>query len=448
MDWRFLVYNLVLLVFSPLILLYLLWRTARGKPPLAPLERLGFVPAAAATLAAQEDPVVWFQACSVGEVSAAAPIIHCLRQIEPLCYVVLTTTTPTGREAAVRRGIEADSVFYFPFDLPFVVGNALAAVKPDLLVMVETELWPNVLATARSVGVRTAVANGRISDRAYPKDRAIKPILAWAISNLERVLVQSDKDGERFVALGANPDRVAVLGNTKFDEEMPVVSEAEGAKLRLDLGLPAEAPVLVAGSTRPGEEEQILNAFELLRADHRDLQLILAPRHPERGDVVERLVLDRGYAAYRRSRALQAEEGVAPEPGTGAQVRVVILDTIGELTRFYSLATVVFVGGSLVPWGGHNILQPIALGKPTLMGPWMHNQQDLADIALRAEAAVTVRDAAELAQVAGRIISSPREQQAFAARGAAMFETQRGASRRYAEELAQMLAGIGRHAPA
>ena len=352
---------------------------------------------------------------------------------------MLSTTTPTGREAAERRHIEVDSLLYFPFDLPFVVGSALGAVKPDLLVMVETELWPNVLATARSMGVRTAVVNGRISDRAFPRDRAIRPLMAWIMDSLERILVQSDKDAERFAALGADPARLEVLGNTKFDEDLPTVSAAEAALLRLELSLPEDAPVLVAGSTREGEEERVLDAFVLMRETHRDLQLIIAPRHPERGEAVERLVMDRGFAAYRRSRAVQEDDVVSSEPGLGAQVRVVILDTIGELTRFYSLATVAFVGGSLVPWGGHNILQPIALDKPTVMGPHMHNQQDIADIALRAQAAVMVSDAEELARVASGIISSPAEQSLLITRGRAMLDAQRGASRRYAERLAAML---------
>jgi 3-deoxy-D-manno-octulosonic-acid transferase len=443
-DWRFILYNLLLVLLSPLLVLYLLWRVVvKGKSRAGLRERLGLVPESAAALAAHEDPVIWFQACSVGEVGALAPIIRVFRELEPLCHIVLSTTTTTGREAAERRRVEVDSLIYFPFDLPFVVGTALTAVKPDLLVMVETELWPNILAAARSMGVRTAVINGRISDRAYPRDRLARPIISWAMDNLQHVLVQSDRDAERFRALGAAPAKVEVLGNAKFDEELPVVSAAEAAKLRLELGLPDRAPVLVAGSTREGEEEKVLDAFELMREQDRDLQLIIAPRHPERGEAVERLVMDRGYAAYRRSRAVQEEAAFTPEPQLGPQVRVVILDTIGELTRFYSLATVVFVGGSLVPWGGHNILQPIALGKPTLMGPHMHNQQDIADIALRAQAAVTVRDAGELAEAASRIIASPAEQELLVARGRAMLESQRGASRRYAERLARMLEEAG-----
>lgn len=442
MDWRLLAYNLLLLVLSPLIVLYVLWRAiVKGKSRQGFLERLGRVPPEAAELAHHNDPVVWFQACSVGEVAAVEPVIHALRELEPMAHIVLSTTTSTGYELARKRGLELDALTYFPFDLPFVVGHALRSVKPDALIMVDTELWPNILATARAEGIATAVINGRISDRAFPRDLAVRPVMAWVMSNLDQVLAQSDRDADRFRRLGAAPEQVRVFGNSKFDEEMPIVSEAEGAKLRLELGLDPDAPVLVAGSTREGEEEKVLAAFEALRHDHLNAQLVIAPRHPDRGDHIEQLVLEHGFSVHRRSRALADPESAARELAPTSQVRVVILDTIGELTRVYSLATVVFVGGSLVPWGGHNILQPIALGKPTLMGPHMHNQQDLADIALAEGAAITVRDSAELAEVAGRIMASEGERQLLATRGQAMLERNRGAARRYAEAVSALLPG-------
>ena len=439
-DWRFILYNAFLVVLSPIALLYLLWRlVVRGKSREGFKERLGFVPPEAAELGGHEDPVVWFQACSVGEVAAVEPIINALREAEPLAHVVLSTTTPTGRNMAKRKQLDVDALVYFPFDVPFALNRAMSAIRPNMLVMVDTELWPNTMAVARRNGIRTAVVNGRISDRAYPKDRAIRPLMAWTLSNIERVLAQSERDAERFCALGAPPDRVQVLGNAKFDEDMPAVSPAEASKLRIDLGLPAEAPVLVAGSTREGEDEKVLDAFELLHQEHRDLQLIIAPRHPERGDNIERLVVERGYAAFRRSRSSEASASGADDEAAESQVCVVILDTIGELTKVYALATVVFVGGSLVPWGGHNILQPIAQGKPTLMGPWMHNQQDIADIAEQEQAAVTVHSPEELAEAVGRIIGSEAERELLAARGQAMLQKHGGAARRCAQELVELL---------
>ncbi len=437
LDWRYWTYNLLLLVLSPLLLLYLLWRlVVKGKSRKGFGERLGSVPPEAAELGGHKDPVVWFQACSVGEVAAVEPIINAFREREPLAHVVLSTTTPTGRDMALKRKLELDALVYFPFDLPWAIRRAFNQVRPDMLVMVDTELWPNVLAVARNMGLQTALVNGRISDKAYPKDKAVRPLMAWTLSNFDLVMAQSEKDAERFTFLGASADKLRCLGNSKFDEQMPEVSPAEAEKLRLELGLSAEAPILVAGSTREGEEEKVLDAYDILRHEHRDVQLVLAPRHPERGDAIQRLVTERGYAAYRRSQAL-AEEGTPAH--TSGQVRVVILDTIGELTKVYALATVVFVGGSLVPWGGHNILQPIAQRKPTLMGPWMHNQQDIADIALQEQAAETVHSPEQLAGAAARIIRSDAEQDLFATRGQAMLKKHGGASGRYADELVVLL---------
>jgi len=436
-DWRFVAYNLLLVLLSPVLLIILLYRMiVLGKSRDRLGERLGFVSPEAAEYGKHRDPVIWIQACSVGEVAAVAPVIVAVRRLEPLAHIVLSTTTPTGRGLARSRGLEVEALTYFPFDLPFVVGNALAAVKPDMLVTVDTELWPNMMAVARSAGIRTAVINGRISDKAYPRDRAIKPILSWTLGNIDRVLAQSDKDAQRFLSLGAPPDRVQVLGNCKFDEDLPEVTSAEASMLRMELGLDPDAPVLVAGSTRENEEAKVLDAFDLIRQDHRGLQLVIAPRHPERGDEIERLIHERGYAVYRRSRAAS---GPSTPGGTGPQVRIVVLDTIGELTKVYSLATVVFVGGSLVPWGGHNILQPIAQGRPTLVGPWMQNQQDIVEVALAEQAVAMVQSVDELAQTASRIIGAPAEQELFAVRGTTMLAKHRGAAERCAQQLVALL---------
>jgi 3-deoxy-D-manno-octulosonic-acid transferase len=438
-DWWFVAYNVLLVLLSPLLVLYLAWRLLiKGKGRAGFKQRLGFMPPPAAELGHHNDPVVWFQACSVGEVAAVAPVIHALREIEPMAHIVVSNTTQAGHEAARARHLEVDALVYFPFDIPPAINHALNQVKPDLLVMVETELWPNILAMAHARGIRTAVINGRISNRAYPRDMAIRPVLSWTLRQLDAILVQSELNAERFRSLGAPPERVEVVGNSKFDEKMPQVSAAAADMLRLELGLAPDAPVLVAGSTREGEEEKVLDAFDLLRQEHRDVQLVIAPRHIERGDAIERLILERGYAVIRRSRQIANQESGASE-APASQVRVVLLDTIGELTRVYALSTVVFVGGSLVPWGGHNILQPIALGKPTLMGPWMHNQQDTVDIALAEGAAIMVHSPQELAQVAARLLSSPSEREMLAARGQSMMSHHGGASRRYAERLSNLL---------
>lgn len=435
------IYNLGLLLASPALLLWLAWRLlVRGKGREGLKERLGFLPKSVLDAARGEDPVVWFHAVSVGEVAAAESILHEFSLREPHAAVVLSTTTPTGRQMATRR-IEVQGIFYFPFDLVPIPERVLDALRPDMLVLVEGELWPNLLAAARRRDIPVAVVNARFSDRAYRRARLVRPLYRWVLQSVRLVCAQSEQDAERYRALGAEPSRVHVMGNTKFDERFPEVSGAEAAHLKLEFGFPPEAPVLVAGSTHQGEDEIILEAFSHLRAVHPDLELVIAPRHPERADSIHEAVEHYGFAVYRRSHAQAGQPQPAP---TGPQARVAILDTIGELARVYGMATVVFVGGSLVPKGGHNILQPLAQGKPVLTGPYMHNFRDVFDLAIQAQAVRVVNNATELAEAVETLLRSPDELAAWRERGLQMIAEQRGASMRIAEALVELLHSRGR----
>lgn len=341
-------YNLALVLLLPLLGLYLLYRLLAPRKRLTGLgERLGNIQAATRGLE-DSDPVVWVHAVSAGEMAAVAPVIREIRVREPLVRIALSTVTETGREMVGKLGLDPDALFFFPFDLPGIVDRVLSSVRPDVLVVVETELWPNLLHAARRRGIRVIVVNGRVSDRSYPRARALRPLYAWMLGNLDRVCAQSQEDADRFVALGADPARVTVTGNSKFDEQFPAVNEADVSKFRQDFGFAREAPVLLAASTHEGEEELILQAFTRLRVTHADLQLVIAPRHPERGGRVEEIVHDHGYGAYRRSRALAGGGGDPLAPERGPQCCVAILDTMGELARVYAIATVAFVGKSLV----------------------------------------------------------------------------------------------------
>jgi 3-deoxy-D-manno-octulosonic-acid transferase len=436
-------YNLALVLLLGPAALYLLWRLVIvGKSRAGFGQRLGFLPASLRALGESGEPVVWIQAVSVGEVAAAGPFIRQLRLIEPDAHIVLSTTTPTGQRLAQSTlAGEVDAIFYFPFDFPVAVQMALSAVNPRLLVMVETELWPNILATAKRRGVATAIINGRISDGAFRKDLAARPLFAWALSHVDLVCAQSEPDVERFRRLGADPERLLVTGNTKFDEQFPLVSDAEAAKWRQDLGIAQEAPVLLAGSTHPGEEAILLDLYSELRAEQRDLQLILAPRHPERGDEIERLVNDRGYASHRRSRALTEAHGggvAAPAVG-GPEVRIAILDTIGELARVFRIATVVFMGGSLVPSGGHNALQAVAQGRLVVTGPHNFNFRDITDILVREGVARVVPSREELGVVIGELLRSPDQQQTQEQRGPAVLAKYGGAAARIAQAVDELL---------
>jgi len=430
-------YNLAILLLSPLALLWVLWRLViRGKSRAGLAERLGFLPDTVAAPGTSGDPVVWFHAVSVGEVAALQPILDAFRVREPLAQPVLSTTTPTGRQMAQKQELDVEALFYFPFDLLPCVHRTLDAVKPSMLALVEGEIWPNLLAVAVRRGVKTCVINGRISDEAFARARLLRPLYRWMLRKVDLLCVQSKTDQDRFVALGALPERVRVLGNSKFDERFPAVSDAEAAQMRQEFGFGDDDPVLVAGSTHPGEEEVVLAAFSGLCSDFGALQLVLAPRHPERGDQLHELVEKFGFQVYRRSHARNGHP--QPEP-IGPQARVVILDTIGELARVYAIASVVFVGGSLVKTGGHNVLQPIAQGKAVVTGPHTHNFRGIMAIAREAGAVEVVRNGEELTNVTGRLLRSPQELAARRERGLAMLEEQRGASERTAQALADLL---------
>ncbi|MHB8995184.1 MAG: 3-deoxy-D-manno-octulosonic acid transferase [Armatimonadota bacterium] len=436
------IYNILIALLFPLILLYLGWRLLRGKSREGLRERMGWLPEKLDGFADSEDPVVWIQAASVGEVNALAPILRELRLRLPLAHLVLSVTTPTGRGVAERRDLGVDAIIYFPFDLPMVVDSVLRRLRPDVFVMVETELWPNVLALAQRHGVKTIVVNGRISDRAYPKTKALWPIYRWMLSNVDLVCAQSELDAERFRALGTPGEKVLVSGNSKFDETPARLMAAEAAKWRQEFGFADEDEVILAGSTHEGEEDLILTMFDHLRFSHKHLQLIIAPRHPERGERVHQLVREHGYDVYRRSHVLAAREAgedLAAAP-PGPTVRVAIIDTIGELASLYGCADLVIVGGSLVKGlSGHNILEPIAQGKLALFGPYMADFRDISAIAIRERCGVQVSDAEGLQRECQRLLEAPEEREQAVECGRAMLERYAGASARYADAISGLV---------
>lgn len=435
------IYNVLLTLLLPAVALCLLWRSLvrrRGLPNLR--ERLGAVADQLAPVRDCTEPVLWVHAVSAGEVAAVAPIVHEVRLAEPMAHIVMSTVTDTGREMIEKHSLDPEALIYFPLDLPWVVERVLDLMSPDLVVLVETELWPNLLDAAHRRGIPVVVVNGRISDRSFRRARLLRPLFRWMLSNVNLVCAQSQTDADRFIALGAPPDRVVVTGNSKFDEQFPAVNEADINKYRRDFGFGAEDQVLLAASTHEGEEEILLEAFTRLRVTHSRLQLLIAPRHPERGGRVEELVHRHGYSAYRRSRALDCggQDPLAPE--SDRQARVVVLDTMGELARVYAIATITFVGNSLVPGGGHNILQPAAQGKPVVFGPHMQNQRDIAAICLREGVAFQVSGLEELVETTERLLTSEGDLALMEARGRLLLERYAGGSQRSAQRVLALLA--------
>jgi 3-deoxy-D-manno-octulosonic-acid transferase len=352
---------------------WLLAMATNGKYREGLSERLGWVPDRLREGDARK--TIWVHAVSVGEVLAASRLVNELSACAPQYRVLLSTTTRTGQRLA-RERTGATRAFYFPLDFPWIVRRYLRVLDPVLLVLVETELWPNLLTACRQASIPVAVVNGRISDRSLSRYLRFRRLWTKILSGISIVLAQSQEDVKRLKAIGAPAGRVSFAGNLKFD-----VRSAEPAPITTTLRekLPSGIRVLVCGSTLEGEEEVLLDAFQQLLKTIPDCVMILAPRHPERFGRVAQLLKNRNQQCVRRSNWMKRP--VKIKPGT-----VVLLDSIGELASVYALASVAFVGGSLVPAGGHNPLEPAQFAVPVVMGNHYANFRAIIDTLLQAEA--------------------------------------------------------------
>ena len=376
-------------------------------------QRLGFV-----QLPPAGRPRLWVHAVSVGEVQAAVPLLHALRARHPDHDLVLSTTTATGAAQARRQLGDEVIHCHLPFDLPGAVRRFLVRVQPAMLLILETELWPNLLAACRERGVPVALVNARLSERSLARYQRLPTLAAAMLADLQAIIAQGPRDAARFVALGAPRGRVEVSGNLKFDLALPVAVQAQGQVLRARLG--ADRPVWIAASTHAGEEEQVLAAHAQLRACLPDALLLLVPRRPERFDEVHGLCLAQGFAIERRSEALAA-------PCTAA---VFLGDTMGELPTFYSAADLAFVGGSLVPHGGHNVLEPALLAVPVVCGPHVFNFAEITGLLRDARGLLEVVSATELAATVQALLADPHARARQAAQATTVVEAHRGATDR------------------
>jgi 3-deoxy-D-manno-octulosonic-acid transferase len=387
-------------------------------------ERLGRVPQR--ILRPDSGPSIWVHAVSVGEVLAVAGLVASLREKFPQHRVVVSTTTASGQKLA-RTRFDEQNVFYFPLDLGFCVRPYLRALRPALVIMAETEFWPNSLRLSRASGARVTVVNARISDRSLPGylrwSRWLRPVL----KNIDLFLAQTDEDGRRLVAIGALRERVRVSGNLKFDVPPPaetaLVAQLKEAFQQADAG-----PVLVCGSTMEGEEPLLMRGFENVLASHPGAVMVLAPRHPERFDKVAELLQQLGTKYWRRSEW-------RGEPVSGG---VFLLDSIGELASAYSLADLAFVGGSLVSYGGHNILEPALFGVATVVGTSYQNFRDIVAL-FEQNQAVRIVGAAELPLVFMELVDSPAQRKALGQRGLATLRQQMGSTERTLEALVELM---------
>lgn len=440
----FWLYNLILL---PVLFPYLAWRLlVRGKSREGLAERFGRVPDLGPP---PEEGRIWVHAVSLGETVAATPVVAALRDAMPGAAILVSTTTPTGQAQARRDLPHASLHFYFPFDLPWVTRRVLDRLRPSAIVLMEAEIWPNLLAAARRRGIPVVIANAHLSDRTLRRGARLRPLLAPLFAGITRYLAQSLAIRDRAVALGLPPERAVVSGHTKFDQPVPALGPGEADAIRAQFGLASGQPLLLAGSTHEGEEELVLDAWETARALIPDLALMLAPRHLVRVPLIRALIDRRGYEVQSRSETAAGalglgvggweRSGLTPNSQPLTPGAVFLLDTMGELAKFYGLASVAFVGGSLVPKGGHDILQPLFHGVPVVFGPHMHNQRALASLCLEAGAARQVASAAELAEAVVALTRDVECRQRLLAAAERLLVENRGAAARCAAVVADLI---------
>ena len=432
----YLVYSLLYALGIILTAPYYLWRM-RGRILSGSdwRERLGFLPAQFTDARLHGPGSVWIHAVSMGETLAVAGLVSALQAEYAERRIFLSCVTRTGREVGEARMPGVAGHFYLPLDFRSSVRRAFAQVQPALLIIVETELWPNLLRTAREYGTRVVLVNARLSNRSFRGYRLAKLFMRRILNCIDWIGAQTNEDAGRLIALGASLDRVAVTGNLKFDCKPPQ-SERLSSQLRAGLEVAQRGPVWLAASTMPGEETLLLQAWNEIRKHYPKSLFILVPRHPNRFEEVAQLLRESGRSLVRRT---------ALKPGTEDFVRqlitpeVLLLDTVGELAGILEVADLVFVGGSLVPAGGHNLLEPAYWGKPILFGAHMENFRDIAQLFLEAGAASTVQNPADLASCVHELLQDESKRKEMGNRARQLMEQGSGATERTLERLRIML---------
>ena len=405
-------------------------------------ERLGRVPERAHSPHSQGD-ALWLHAVSVGELLACQSLVAGLKQRFPQRPLLVSTTTETGFRTAQQRfetgALKTDAIFYCPFDFRFSVRRVLRRVRPALLLVAETEFWPNLFWEASRGGVQVVVVNARISDRSFPRYRLFRGFIGKVLNQATLLMAQSEVDAERLRQLGADPARVRVAGNLKFDRE---AAAPLPDWLDRQLSRWTATGALVAGSTAAGEEEVLLAGFQRLREHRPSLRLLLAPRRPERFEEVAQLIAARGFRLARRSQ-LTAAPDVEIDPEIDAEIdpeaAVLLLDSMGELSAVYRYATVAFVGGSLVPHGGQNVLEAVQFARPVVVGPYMQNFRDIAHAFGAAGALRQVGSGGELFGALEQLFDDPAAAAAMGHAGRRLLEANRGATERVLEAVAALL---------
>ncbi|MCX5710004.1 MAG: 3-deoxy-D-manno-octulosonic acid transferase [Candidatus Omnitrophica bacterium] len=425
----FILYDLIFLIFAIVSLPVYLFK---GKLHRGLLERLGFLPKVAWSRP------IWVHAVSVGEVMSVKGLIHEIKKSYPGKQIILSTVTATGNQVA--KSIADTNIFllYLPFDLSFIVNSVLSRINPSIFIIAETEIWPNLICALNKRKIPVMIVNGRISDASAKRYRPVRFLLKRIVNKIDLICAQSERDAKRFKeALGAKEERIRITGNMKFDFSLPVFQEGAQIKLRKEMTLHPTDKLLVCGSTRPGEEEVILRVYKELLREFKNLLIVIAPRHPDRSEEIVSIVSKSGFKAVKISH-------LPYECATCIAHPVFILDTIGNLLEFYKAADLVFVGGSLARTGGHNILEPAIFAKPVIFGPHMFNFRDIADLFLKENAGIMVRNDEELKKQVAFLLHSPQEAQALGERARQLIVKNQGATLRNIEQIRILVAASDR----
>jgi len=400
-------------------------------------QRFGFYPSGFFN-ALHRKQVFWIHAASVGEVMMARRFIRALKVSSPKAGIVFSTITPSGQEAARKELPEIDVHLYFPFDLLWIMRAVVQRMRPTLFLFLETEIWANCLQALSEQKIPAVMVNGRISERSFPRYQRLRPFLSAAFAPVSAFLMQSDADAARIMDLGAPADRVEATGNMKYDQAAAENPSPRKGRLTLEtLGLNADTRLMIAGSTRPGEEGAVLKAYQMLEARLPSLRLLIAPRHLQRLDEVESLVSKRGFRVIRKTAVQHGREGFEGKS-------VLLLDTLGELAQIYSLGELIFVGGGLASFGGQNPLEAAAQEKPVFFGPHMDNFREAAEQLKACGGGIEVEDAQDLSDKMAALAQNPLEYRRRGAAARQVVRSHQGALRRNLHRLSQWLPGDGR----
>ena len=410
----------------------LLYTKLTGRYRSSMPQRIGIYPPL--NLPDKHSPRIWLHAVSMGEVNAAVPIVDAIQILAPHCTIIFSTTTEHGQALAKAR-LPADVIcIYAPIDFILSVAIALRQINPDLLICLETELWPNWLMIAHQMGIKTAIVNGRISERAIKRYRKIRPLMKEVLSGMNVFSMIQESDARKIREIGASPEKIQVNGNAKYDLLLRQSDSRRPDQMRYwqhIFGVTKNEPVFLAGSTRHSEEEIILDAYQKIIRNAPNTLLILAPRHLERTRLIEKMIETRGLSCQLRT--------CLEKTGKNRTAPIIILDTMGELEVVYSIATVVFCGGSLVPLGGQNILEPAVWAKPVLYGPYMEDFLDARSLLESTEGGIEVKDGNELAEKVLFFISQPDQAQKTGNSARRAVEMNQGAAQKHAEVIYRLL---------